>query len=138
MLSRKLKTKTPAQVFREIDEDGNGLVSLFNLSNYLAFAGWKVDKEQVLKVLKVIDFNRDGNVSLPEFKQFIFNDDSQQSSGNIDKRQMDHFVSNVNLRVHTLFFYSPLPSPLFSYSIQIKYALHLFYALQKQNRYWTT
>jgi len=68
-----MKHKTPAQIFKEIDEDGNGQISLFNLSSFLSYAGWKIDKEQVMQFLRVVDFNKDGSIGLEEFKEFVYN-----------------------------------------------------------------
>lgn len=93
-----MRNKTPAQIFDDIDEDRNGQISLFNLGNFLAYSGWKMSKEHVAKFLKILDFNKDGSISLDEFKSFVFNSNGL-SQGNIDLRQMEHFVANIKQRV---------------------------------------
>ncbi|KAL4432319.1 hypothetical protein ABPG74_011078 [Tetrahymena malaccensis] len=98
LLSKKLQNKTVNQIFKEIDDDGNGQISLFNLSNYLTFSGWKVSKDEIQNFLKVIDFNKDGQISLDEFKQFVYNSEGQ-NQGSIDQRQIDHFISTIKQKI---------------------------------------
>lgn len=45
-------------------------------------------------MLKIIDFNNDGTVSIEEFKGFIYNNLGQNKTS-IDQKQIEHFVQNV-------------------------------------------
>ncbi len=67
------------QIFKKFDEDRSGLLEMDELSTMFKQNGLELGKKNTKDFFELIDADHSGSLSLSEFKQFLFDEDSKKS-----------------------------------------------------------
>lgn len=70
-ISERVKQTTQIGVFKELDANGDGLISLLELKTYFLRLGLKLSDDEVLAFVKAVDLDRNNKIDVREFLTFI-------------------------------------------------------------------
>lgn len=84
---------TVQEVFQQFDVDKSGEIDSSELGNALAAAGAAVSPTQLDALLREIDTDKDGKVSLSEFERFVRQHKLVTKSGNVDSEKLINFMA---------------------------------------------
>jgi Ca2+-binding EF-hand superfamily protein len=74
--------------FHAMDLNGDGSISMGDLSILLSKMHWQMDKQQLMKMIEEIDKNRNGTIELFEFLEIMSNADELKSKTSFSEFMM--------------------------------------------------
>ena len=70
-ISERVKQTTQIGVFKELDANGDGVISILELKTYFLRLGLKLSDDEVLAFVKAVDLDRNNKIDVKEFLTFI-------------------------------------------------------------------
>ena len=70
-ISERVKQTTQIGVFKELDSNGDGVISILELKTYFLRLGLKLSDDEVLAFVKAVDLDRNNKIDVKEFLTFV-------------------------------------------------------------------
>lgn len=85
MAKRKMTEEEVRAQFRNLDKDGNGVVSADEIREVLTALGDRLTDEDVAEIIRDVDTDGDGQVNFEEFLAHMMSDDGEEEEAEEDE-----------------------------------------------------